>query len=391
MRIAVVSPHLPTQAFPMRGVRHSEQLRAFGRAGHAVSAVVPLPRAPWRRLPGEEHDGPIVVAHPRYTRLPLAGASGGVGTAIERAFFSRAAARVLDAPDVVLAQSATLPGGLAGRLALPRPIFVVTLHDHEVFELAPRSRLHRLLLVRTLRRADAAVYVSEALRERGIALAGPHRSEVIPIGIDVFEDLARTPPDRFTVCAAARLVARKRLSTLLVAFARLVAGGLDARLVIVGDGPERTSLEAHAVGLRVADKVQFTGALDRRATLEHIARSSVMALPSVLESLGAVYLEAMSLGVVALGTAGEGISAHIEHGVDGVLVPAGDDERLFQELRALASDAARARRIGEAGRERFLRGPFTWRANVEAHLALFAALRGDRNSTARLRRERALP
>jgi glycosyltransferase involved in cell wall biosynthesis len=145
--------------------------------------------------------------------------------------------------------------------------------------------------------------------------------------------------------------------------------------VIVGDGPERTSLEALAVGLRVADKVQFTGALDRRATLECIARSSVMALPSVLESLGAVYLEAMSLGVVALATAGEGISAHIEHGLDGILVPAGDDERLFQELRALASDTARARRIGEAGRARFLRGPFTWRANVEAHLALFAELR----------------
>jgi glycosyltransferase involved in cell wall biosynthesis len=372
MRIAVVSPHLPTQALPMRGVRHSEQLRAFGRAGHAVSAVVPLPRSPWRRLPGEEHDGAIVVAHPRYTRLPRLPL--GVGTALERALFSRAAARVLDAPDVVLAHSATLPGGLVGRMALPRPILVVTLHDHEVFELAPRSRLHRVLLARTLRRADAAVYVSETLRARGQALAGPHRSEVIPIGIDVFEDLARTPPARFTVCAAARLIARKRLSTLLFAFSRLVAGGLDARLVIVGDGPERTSLEALAVHLRVADKVQFTGALDRRATLEHIARSSVMALPSVLESLGAVYLEAMSLGVVALATAGEGISAHMKHGLDGILVPAGDEERLFQELRALASDTARARRIGDAGRARFFRGPFTWRANVEAHLSLFAEL-----------------
>ena len=101
---------------------------------------------------------------------------------------------------------------------------------------------------------------------------------------------------------------------------------------------------------------------------------SVMALPSVRESLGAVYLEAMSLGVPALGTRGEGIEEHIEHGVSGILVPPGDDAALLAELRALAADPDRASRIGEAGRRRFLAGPFSWRANVQAYLALFEEL-----------------
>ena len=105
-----------------------------------------------------------------------------------------------------------------------------------------------------------------------------------------------------------------------------------------------------------------------------MARSSVMALPSIRESLGAVYLEAMSLGVPALGTRGEGIAEHIEHGVSGILVPPDDADALFNELRALATDPERGKRIGDAGRRRFLTGPFSWRANVASHLSLFAEL-----------------
>ena len=57
--------------------------------------------------------------------------------------------------------------------------------------------------------------------------------------------------------------------------------------------------------------------------------------------------------------------------MSGILVPPGDDEALLTELRALAADPDRARRIGEAGRRRFLAGRFSWRANAEAYLALF--------------------
>ena len=68
------------------------------------------------------------------------------------------------------------------------------------------------------------------------------------------------------------------------------------------------------------------------------------------------------------------------HGVSGVLVPPGDDDALLAELRALAADSDRARRIGDAGRRRFLAGAFSWRANVEAYLALFAELLNGRRA-----------
>jgi teichuronic acid biosynthesis glycosyltransferase TuaC len=383
MRIAVVSPHLPTAALPMRGVRHSEQLRLFAGAGHDVRAVVPLARSPRRwlagtHLPRAEQDGAVTVTHPRYLRPPHL--LGAAGLAIERALFARTAARELARPhwqpDVVLTHSVTLPGGLLGRIG--PAVLVVTLHDHELYELAPRSGWLRWQIARTLRRAHCAVYVSEALRRHGEALAGPHRARVIPIGIDTVPGLTAVSPERFTVCAVSRLIARKRLDRLVRAFARLALERPEARLVIVGDGPERPALAGLIRALGLEERVQLTGALDARAALERVASASVMALPSVRESLGAVYLEAMSLGVPALGTRGEGIEAYIEHGVTGLLVPPDDDEGLLAELRALAEDPERARRIGEAGRQRFLAGRVSWRENAEGYLALFDELASGR-------------
>lgn len=381
MRIGVVSPHLPTRALPMRGTTHDEQLRQFVAAGHEVRAVVPLPWSPRRWLagasiPSEERDGAVVVAHPRYLWVPpfLRGAR------LERRLFARAAATALAvgeaAPDVVLAHSASLPGALLGRIG--GAAFVVSLYDHELYDWAPASARVRQWIVRTLRRADCAVYLSEALRRYAVDLAGPHRTVVIPLGIATHVSPSTVRPQGFTVCTVTRLIARKRVDRLIRAFARLAAERPDARLVIVGDGPERQALEQLVRALGIEALVELTGPLDAHAAQERISRATVMALPSVRESLGAVYLEAMALGVPALGTRGEGIEEHINHGVNGILVPPGDDEALLAELRALAADPDRARRIGAEGRRRFLAGQFSWRANAQAYLSVFAELLRER-------------
>jgi len=381
MHIAVVSPHLPTPAMPMRGLSHDEQLAVFAEAGHHVRAVVPVAWSPRRwlagtRIPEEERDGAVVVAHPRYPRVPRCMR----GRSLERHLFARAAATALAAgeaaPDVVLAHSASLPGGLIGRVGGAR--FVVALYDHELYDVAPHSATAREAIARALRSADCVVYVSEALRRHGISVAGPHRTVVIPIGIKPYPELSAVWPEHFTVCTVARLIARKRVDQLIRVFARLAGERPDVRLVIVGDGPERPALARLVRALGIVDLVEMTGALDARSARERLSRASVMALASVRESLAAAYFEAMSLGVPALGTRGEGIEEHVDHGIDGILVPPDDDAALLAELRALAADPDRARRIGAAGRRRYLAGSFTWRASAEAYLALFTELTRDR-------------
>lgn len=377
MRIAMVSPHLPTPALPMRGVTRFEQLHLFAAAGHEVRGVVPLPWSPRRWLagtaiPDEERDGAVVVAHPHYPRVPRLLRGAGLG--LERRLFARAAATELNGPDVVLAHSATLPGGLVGRVK--GAVFVVSIYDHELYDWAPHNAAAGEAIARTLRGADCAIYLSEALRRSGVSLAGSHRNVVIPMSVEIYPDVSAVWPERFTVCSVTRLIARKRVDALIRAFARLAAERPEAqpRLVIVGDGPERPALARLVRALGIDALVELTGALDARAARERMARASVMALPSVRESLGVVYLEAMSLGVPALGTRGEGIEEHIEHGVSGILVPPGDEGALLAELRALAADPDRARRMGDAGRRRFLAGPFTGRDNAAAYLTVFEEL-----------------
>ncbi|HUL48723.1 MAG TPA: glycosyltransferase [Gemmatimonadales bacterium] len=381
MRIAAVSPNLPTPAMPMRGVRHDEQLRLFAAAGHEVHGIVPLPwsirsRLGGPRVPAEEREGEFAVTHPRYPRLP----SFLRGGPIERSLFVRAAGAALDGwaararVDVMLLHSALLPGGLVGRRNGTR--CVVSLYDHEIYDLAPTSPGMRRMIVETLAAADCAVYLSQALRREAIGLAGPHRAVVIPLGIQAIPGVTAEWPEAFTICSVARLIPRKRIDRLIGTFARLAAEQARARLVIVGDGPERGRLERLVERLRLGSQIEFTGPLDARATRQRMARASVMALPSVRESLGAVYLEAMSLGVPVLGTKGEGIEEHITHRQNGILVSPDDDDGVLFELRALAADPLYARRLGEAGKRYFDAGPFSWPANAKSFLELFEELTG---------------
>ena len=105
-------------------------------------------------------------------------------------------------------------------------------------------------------------------------------------------------------------------------------------------------------------------------------------LPSIRESLGTVYFEAMSQGVPVVGTEGEGISDFIVDGEDGFLVPPDDPAPLVRVLRALHGRPELSCRVGAAGRGRFERTGVRWTDSVSAHLALFESLvRANRSSS----------
>jgi glycosyltransferase involved in cell wall biosynthesis len=251
---------------------------------------------------------------------------------------------------------------------------VVSMLDHELFSLASVSTAWSRAIVDTLRRADAVVYLSPLLMRLGIEAAGPHNACVIPLAIDVYDDLRPRAAATFTVSTAARLVERKKVHVLIEAFAAFRREVPEARLVVLGDGPERSRLERLAVDLGAADAVYFTGHLTHREVVTRIAESNVFILPSVRESLGTVYFEAMSQGVPVVATVGEGIADFIADGEDGFLVRPDDPEPLVRVMRALHGSPELSRRIGEAGRSRFERCGGRWGDSVSAHLVLFEKL-----------------
>jgi glycosyltransferase involved in cell wall biosynthesis len=375
----------------MRGLTSNEQFRLMTQAGHEVRAVVPVPWAPpviprpsWRRrraVPAVETDHGVEIAHPRY--LPLGRAAGMPAAApLQRRIFWNALQPFVTSfaaggGHIVHAQSAGLPGCMTGRTGNAK--LVVSMHDNELFDVVPASPGWRRAIVDTLRRADTVVYVSPHLMRLGLEAAGPHRACVIPLAIDVYDDLWPRRAAVFTISTAARLIERKKVHVLLAAFAAFRREVPAARLVVIGDGVERRRLEKLATQLGVGKAVQFTGNLSHREVVTRIGESHVFMLPSVRESLGTVYFEAMSQGVPVVGTVGEGIAGFIVDGLDGFLVPPDDPAPLVHLMRTLCATPSLQARIGEAGRDCFERSKVRWTDFVSAHLELFDRLTRGKN------------
>ena len=106
---------------------------------------------------------------------------------------------------------------MAGRTGNAR--LVISMLDHELFDVAPASPSWRRAITDSLRRADAVVYLSPLLMRLGIEAAGPHNACVIPLAIDVYDDLRPHRAATFTVSTAARLIERKKVHVLIEAFA----------------------------------------------------------------------------------------------------------------------------------------------------------------------------
>ena len=134
-----------------------------------------------------------------------------------------------------------------------------------------------------------------------------------------------------------RLSAEKGLPGLLEAMS-LMKAGAGAKLVIVGDGPLRTSLERQCKALGLAERVEFLGRLPEADTLAEIANSDILVLPSFMEGLPIVLMEALALGVAVVASRVAGIPELVEEGRTGLLFSASNWCELAFSLDRLVSD-----------------------------------------------------
>jgi sugar transferase (PEP-CTERM/EpsH1 system associated) len=137
---------------------------------------------------------------------------------------------------------------------------------------------------------------------------------------------------------------------LIQAFATVAARCREARLVVAGDGPCRGELEGTVAALGLGDRVQLLGA--RRDVPVVLAALDVFVLPSIGEGMSNTVLEAMASGLPVVATRVGGNPELVEPGVNGCLVPAGD-ERALAEAIAMYGDDAHLRTLhGKASRDR---------------------------------------
>jgi L-malate glycosyltransferase len=139
----------------------------------------------------------------------------------------------------------------------------------------------------------------------------------------------------------------KRIPDVIEIFDR-VQKKVPSRLLMIGDGPERSRAEWLAVNKGIHDKVDFLGKQDR--IHQKLGVADVMLLPSQLESFGLAALEAMACEVVPIATNAGGVPEVIEHGKTGFMAAVGDVETMAEYAIEILSDEAKLRQMGQQAR-----------------------------------------
>ncbi|HEY4632618.1 MAG TPA: glycosyltransferase, partial [Candidatus Limnocylindrales bacterium] len=148
------------------------------------------------------------------------------------------------------------------------------------------------------------------------------------------------------VGTVARLVPGKRVDLLIEAFAARVPHGT---LVIVGDGPERASLEALAAQRGVDDRVVFAGWRDD--AVSWCAEFDVFVLPSDAEGVPLTVIEAMYVGTPVVATRVGSVADAVQSGATGILVAPGDPDALGSAVVRLLEDPGEGARLARAARD----------------------------------------
>ncbi len=202
------------------------------------------------------------------------------------------------------------------------------------------------------RRAATVVVQTEAVAQWARSLVPPDRVQVIPNAVCLPQLGAPRPtqlPAGPVVMAVGRFSEEKGFAMLIEAFARSGLGGGGWRLVILGEGPDRSALEEQVRGTGLQDRVLLPGLVpDPEIWLQH---AEIFVLSSLYEGFPNALLEAMGCGVAAIAfDCPSGPGEIIQHGRSGLLVPAADVEALAKAVAALAEDPQRRRELGRSAR-----------------------------------------
>lgn len=181
-----------------------------------------------------------------------------------------------------------------------------------------------------------------------------------------------------TVAFAGRLTREKGVAVLLRAFAATRRALPDARLLVVGDGPEREGLERLARELGVESGVVCTGHLSREAMERRLEAAWVQAVPSILEEpFGLVAAEAMMRGTAVVASGHGGLSEIVRHDETGLLVTPNDPSALAAALSALLANRERCETMGAAAHE-WARSRLSRSACAKAFLEAYHRVRAER-------------
>jgi glycosyltransferase involved in cell wall biosynthesis len=363
MRVLFLTHSFPRYPGDVAGSFVLRLATALGNEGVAVRVVAPSASDASSR----DEMGVVGVERFRYAprRLETLAYTGNMAAQVRQSWSARAALAGLLGAELVATLRAVrafrpdvlhahwwFPNGVVGGWAgaITHVPMVTTFHGTDV-RMARAYPVSRPLFRRVLRRSAAVTAVSRWLAAEAQEMSGiMPKVAPMPVETGIF-----TPPadgvrtDRLLFVG--RLTRQKGVDLVLRALALLPS---TVSLDIVGDGDERSALEALATELGVSMRVRWHGAQPGDALPAFYRRAMALVVSSVDEGLGLVAVEAQLCETPVVALASGGLIDVVEHGVTGLLVEQRDPAVLAGAIATLAALPDRGASLGAAGRERAL-------------------------------------
>jgi len=360
MRILTFSSPYPPELGGMQS--HVYNLtQAFARMGHEVRVVTARSQ---RSAPVRQSDGVIKVVRIPFVNVPKT---------MTLQYLSASAAYLTWLvltwrPDILHVHS-FWPDLLATKHLYPMVPIVHTAHESLFLLMAEQPRYHRRLRF-IVSGVDGLIGPSSELLDVARGFGVPTgRSIFLPNGVDsekfspsvhgiIRERYALSAATKIVLCPR-RLVPKNGVKFLIESIPAILRIHPDTVFVIVGEGPEKATLETQTRELAIQAKVVFAGGISNDEINGYYADADLVVLPSLKEATSISALEAMSSAKPIVASNVGGLPYLVENGVTGLLVPPSDPEALASAINELLESAGRRELMGRAAREKVLR-ELTW-------------------------------
>lgn len=213
-----------------------------------------------------------------------------------------------------------------------------------------KSFLHKILYRLLYPKAKGIVFQTQE-EKKYFSKKLQDKAEIIPNPINrdfIRKEICKDRKNQ--ISAVGRLSSQKDFPLLIKAFSKISTAYPNLKLVIYGEGELRKELETMIKELKLQDKVQLPGIIQNLHEILYDSRMFI--LPSKYEGMPNALMEAMVLGlpVIVTNSTGGGVGELIENGVNGILVPVGDEKALVQAMKQILNDEIFSQYIAENAR-----------------------------------------
>ncbi len=384
MNILVISHMYPNTYNSISGIFVHKQVKELINLGHNVRVVSPIPWTPfplnrlkkkwssYDNIPKKSIIDNVEVFYPRYLEYPRGIRMHKSGMNMYKGVFNLIEALHENIAFDIIHAHVALPDGYCGmkiskKLKLP---LIVTVHGQDFQHTINKNGMCKKNIDEVMNYCEEIITVSNKLKNGVKREAYFNKIKVIHNGIDIedFKSIDNTKRivncDNIMLVSVSNLYKEKGIDLNIKAVNELIKGNNKVHYFIVGDGPERETLEDLVESLELKEFVTFVGRLPHKDAMQYISKCDIYSLPSYNEGFGISYIEAMYLEKPIIAVKGQGIEDIIRNKYNGILVQGKNIDSLVEALNYLIINHDKSNEIGENAKKDIINN-LTWGNNVK--------------------------